>query len=73
MLTQLWQEILTLKQDTSFVRNLSITTAIAIVVTLGLGEVYNHPARLGQQQRLEEFSTVVSAGLVIRTLTYSAK
>lgn len=73
MLNQLWQEILTLKQDSCFVRNLSVTAAIAIVVTLSLGELYHQPDRLGQQQRLEEFSTVVSAGMVIRTIGFARR
>jgi hypothetical protein len=67
MLNQLWQEIINLKQDTCFIRNLSITTTIAIAVTLGLGEAFNHPARLDQQQRIDEFSNVVSAGMIVRT------
>ncbi|BAU64172.1 hypothetical protein STA3757_15430 [Stanieria sp. NIES-3757] len=73
MLNQLWQEILTLKKDTCFVRNLSATAAIAIVVTLSLSEVYEHPARLGQQKRLDEFSTLISAGMVIRTVSFARR
>jgi hypothetical protein len=73
MLNQLWQEILTLKQDSCFVRNLSVTAAIAIIVTLSLNEIYHHPARLGQQQRLDEFSTLISAGMVIRTVGFARR
>jgi hypothetical protein len=67
MLSELWQEILKLNEDTLFTRNLAITTMTAIIITLGLAEVYSHPARIGQQQRISQFSDTVSVGMVIRT------
>jgi hypothetical protein len=67
MLSELWQEILALKEDRSFARNLAITTIATVTVTLGFAEVYNHPTRIAQQQRISEFSGFLSVGMVIRT------
>ncbi|MDJ0537074.1 MAG: hypothetical protein QNJ70_32100 [Xenococcaceae cyanobacterium MO_207.B15] len=67
MLQEIWQEILNLKQDKQFTRNLIVVFIITIASSLILAEQYRHPARLAQQQRLTQFYNLVSVGMVIRT------
>lgn len=66
MLSELRIELLKLKQDTLFMRNLSITTMVAIALTVGLGEVYRQPARASQQEKLVEWSSMISVGMVVK-------
>lgn len=61
------KEMIQLKQDHAFVRNLAITTFVAIACSLSLGEIQQHPTRLARQEKLSQFSHTVSAGMVIRT------
>ncbi|MDJ0743509.1 MAG: hypothetical protein QNJ32_09115 [Xenococcaceae cyanobacterium MO_167.B27] len=67
MLQEIWQEILNLKQDKEFTRNLIVVFIITIASSLILAEQYRHPARLAQQPRLTQFYNLVSVGMVIRT------
>ncbi|GAB4546240.1 MAG: hypothetical protein Tsb0014_40680 [Pleurocapsa sp.] len=66
-MNQLLQEMIQLKQDTAFVRNLTVTTLVAIACSLSLAEIKQHPTRLARQEKLSQFSHTVSAGMVIRT------
>ncbi len=60
--TELWK----LKQDTLFMRNLSITTITAIALTVVLTEVHRQPARASQQEKLVEWSSMISVGMVVK-------
>ncbi len=60
--TELWK----LKQDTLFMRNLSITTITAIALTVVLTEVHHQPARASQQEKLVEWSSMISVGMVVK-------
>lgn len=67
LLSELRQELSKLKQDPLFIRNLGITTMAAIALTVGLGEVYRQPARASQQEKLVEWSSMISVGMVVKT------
>jgi hypothetical protein len=67
ILSELRTELSKLKQDNLFMRNLSITTITAIALTVGLGEVYRQPARASQQEKLVEWSSMISVGMVVKT------
>lgn len=66
-MSELLQEILKLKQDSTFVRNLTVTTTVALVFFLSLAETYHSPTRVAKQVKLNQFSHTVSAGMVIKT------
>ncbi len=67
MLQETWQELLKLHKEPRFTRNLTLLFFTVITSSLTLATEYSHPARLAQQQRLTQFSPLVSAGIVIRT------
>ncbi len=67
MLQQTWQELLKLQKEPRFTRNLTLLFLTVITSSLALATEYYHPARVPQQQRLTQFSPLVSAGIVIRT------
>ncbi|HHP7230098.1 MAG TPA: hypothetical protein ACFCUY_04485 [Xenococcaceae cyanobacterium] len=67
MLEEIWQEMIALKQNQIFRRNLIIVGISAIALPLTLITEYRHPGRLAQQERIAEFSNLVSVGMVIRT------
>ncbi len=68
-------EILRNLRDQSFlkfvnplvVRNYLITLISVMGMSLGLAEMYNHPARISRQQRLGKCSIFIRAGLVAKT------
>ncbi|MBE9170895.1 hypothetical protein IQ238_26405 [Pleurocapsales cyanobacterium LEGE 06147] len=66
VLFELWTELSKLKKDTLFMRNLGITTMTAIVLTIGLAEVHRQPARVSQQEKLVEWSSMISVGMVVK-------
>ena len=67
MLAEIWQEITELTKDQKFVRNLGFVAMIVVASSSSLAAEYAHPERLAQQQKLEQFSGLVSVGLSIRT------
>lgn len=73
MLTEIWQEIAELTKDSKFVRNLGLVAMITLASSCSLATEYTNPARLAQQERLEEFSALMSVGLCIRTQTILTK
>lgn len=64
---QLLEEIIQLKQDRAFIRNLAILIFVAVACGTSLAEVKQHPTRLAKQAKISQFSHTVSAGMVIRT------
>ncbi len=67
MIYELLQEILKLKQDSVFRRNLLRTNLVAIACCLSIGSVYHSPKRSSELAKIEQFSHKISAGMVIRT------
>ncbi|MGV2827825.1 hypothetical protein [Myxosarcina sp. GI1(2024)] len=67
MIYEVLQEILKLKRDSAFVRNLVMTNLVALVCCLCMGNVYHSPRRSSELEKVEEFSHKISAGMVIRT------
>ena len=67
MLQETWQELLKLQKEPRFTRNLTLLFLTVITSSLTLATEYYHPARVPQQQRLTQFSPLVSAAIVIRT------
>ncbi len=66
LLSDLGTELAKLKKDPLFIRNLSITTITAIALTVGLAEVHRQPARVSQQEKLVEWSSMISVGMVVK-------
>ncbi|MGK7875842.1 MAG: hypothetical protein AB4426_21860 [Xenococcaceae cyanobacterium] len=54
------------KRNTLLIRNYSIAMISVILISLGLSEVYYHPYRAGQQQRLDRYSRMIKTGLAIK-------
>jgi hypothetical protein len=67
MLAEIWQEITELTKDSKFVRNLGLVTMITLVSSCSLATEYTHPERLAQQEKIEQFSGLMSVGLCLRT------
>ena len=55
--------------NTTIVRNYIILAATVMFTSMGLTDTFNAPTRNGQQDRLNNYGQVVSAGLV----SYSQK
>jgi hypothetical protein len=66
MLSELQTELSKLQKDPLFIRNLSLTTIAAIALTVGLAEVHRQPARVSQQEKLVEWSSMISVGIVVK-------
>ena len=70
MFKEICQEIAALAKDRKFVRNLGIVTTIAVASSVSLAAGSISPERLAQQEKLDQFSELVSVGLSIRTQTF---
>lgn len=73
MLAEICQEIAELTKDSKFVRNLGLVTMITLASSLSLATEYTNPARFAQQEKLEQFSSLMSVGLCIKTQTILTK
>ncbi|MCU0537500.1 MAG: hypothetical protein MUD14_26730 [Hydrococcus sp. Prado102] len=51
-------------KNTTFIRNYAIAIVSVTMMSVALTDLYNQPSRIGQQNKLDSFSRVVSAGLV---------
>lgn len=57
--------MLTTTTDNSpIIRNYIIAVLGVMLVSAGVADMFNSPFRLGQQERLNSYSTYVSAGIV---------
>ncbi len=65
MLQETWQEFIKLQKDQRFTRNLTLLFLTVITSSATLGAEYYHPARVPQQQRLTQFSPLLSAAIVM--------
>ena len=54
----------TTTNNTPIVRNYIILAATVMFASMGLTDTFNTPTRTGQQDRLNNYGQVVSAGLV---------
>jgi hypothetical protein len=54
----------TAHNNTTALRNYAIIAASIILMSSGLTNVFFNPARTGQQDRIDTYSSVISAGLV---------
>ena len=70
MLPELFKEIIKLKQDRTFWRNLILAIIMAIAYGCFLAEANNHPTRLAKQEKIAQFSHKASAGMIIRTYQF---
>lgn len=52
--------------NTTAIRNYAIIAAALIIFSSGLTNLFLNPSRSGQQDRLDTYSNVISAGLVAR-------
>lgn len=62
-----WRKPLSTVRDnkkTNVIRNYCIVLGCATLLSLGLAEVYNHPSRVAQQERLNNYGRFVGAGMV---------
>jgi hypothetical protein len=54
----------TAHNNTAAIRNYAIIAASIIFMTSGLTNIFFNPSRSGQQDRIDTYSNVISAGLV---------
>lgn len=70
MLSELFQEIIKLKQDHAVKRNLILAIITAIACGCFLAEVNKQPTRLAKQEKIAQFSHKASAGMIIKTYQF---
>ena len=56
--------MLTTTPNNSIIRNYLIAAISVMLVSVGVTDMFNAPSRTGQQERLNGYSTYVSAGMV---------
>jgi hypothetical protein len=54
----------TTTETTTLIRNYIIAAASIMLLSVGVADCFNSPARVGQQGRLDNYSRAISAGLV---------
>ncbi|AFY77792.1 hypothetical protein Ple7327_2500 [Pleurocapsa sp. PCC 7327] len=62
-----WRKLLFALRDrktTIVIRNYCIVLGCVTLLSLGLAEVYNHPSRVAQRDRLNNYGYFIGAGLV---------
>ena len=59
----------TASHNTAALRNYAAIAAAIIVTCSGLTDIFFNPSRSGQQDRIDTFSNVISAGLVSQART----
>jgi hypothetical protein len=54
-------------QSPSILRNYVIVSATVITMSLGLTDLFYNPARVAQQDRIDNYTNYVKAGMVVAT------
>jgi hypothetical protein len=54
----------TTTETTTAIRNYIIAAASIVLLSVGVADTFNSPARISQQDRLDNYGRVISAGLV---------
>ncbi len=67
MLREISQEINKLQKEPIFLRNLTLLAFSTFLFSGSIAEQYHYSRKSAEQERLEEFSPFMSAGMVIRT------
>ncbi|PSF36061.1 hypothetical protein C7H19_15070 [Aphanothece hegewaldii CCALA 016] len=65
--------MLALEEKTKIVRNYFLTSALVIFTSVVVTDLFYSPIRIGQQEKLENYSNYVTAGLVSYTVNYCQK
>jgi hypothetical protein len=52
------------QNNTAAIRNYAILAASIIFMSAGLTDLFFNPSRVGQQDKIDTYSNVISAGLV---------
>jgi hypothetical protein len=73
MLSEVWQEITELTKNQQFVRNLGFVIMLTLASSCCLATEYTNPARAAQQAKIEQFSSLMSVGLCVKTQTILTK
>ena len=73
MFAEIWQEITELTKDQKFVRNLGLVTIITLTSSFSIAAESTNPNRLVQQEKLEQFSNLMSVGFCIRNQSIFSK
>ena len=56
--------MLSATQNYQLIRNNILALVSVMLLSMGLADVYNHPSRVAQQDRLDNYGRFISAGLV---------
>ena len=56
--------MLSASQNKQVIRNYIITATSVMLLSVGVADLFNSPARVAQQDRLDNYGRFVSAGLV---------
>jgi hypothetical protein len=54
----------TTTETTTAIRNYIIAAASIVLLSVGVADTFNSPTRISQQDRLDNYGRVISAGLV---------
>ncbi len=54
----------TTSDTTTLIRNYLITLTSVMLLSAGVADMFNNPARIAQQDRLDNYGRFISAGLV---------
>lgn len=61
----------TATENTTLLRNYLIAAATVMLVSVGVSDLFNNPARVARQDRLDGYGRYVSAGLVSKAQSLS--
>ncbi len=61
----------TATENTTALRNYAIAAATVMLVSVGVSDLFNNPARFAQQDKLDGYGRYVSAGLVSKAQSLS--
>jgi hypothetical protein len=57
-------------ENTTAIRNYIIAAVSVILLSAGVTDLFTNPARVAQQDRLDDYGRVISAGLVAQAQTW---
>ena len=66
-LSELRQEILHLKQNRTFIRNLCLMSLTIIASSISVADIYHHPYTIAKQEKCDQLFQAMSAAAVIKT------
>lgn len=66
-LSELRQEILHLKQNRTFNRNLCLMSLTILISSISVADIYHHPYTIAKQEKCNQLFQAMSAAAVIKT------